>query len=128
MFDPVDSGVCGSEPGESENDILSAITHDIEEMFLGNPFDVCVEDISVVDHIHFVSSLVYIANSNGGGEFFHGEAVFSEKLPVNARDISTGVYQCGGVDDFEGVRGGDQLYRNTHRFDQSGYKYRSAHY
>ena len=63
-----------------------------------------------------------------GGEFLHGEVVFPDKLPVNAGDISTGVYQRGEVNDFEGVRGGDQLYRNMHIFVRNGYKYRGTHY
>ena len=73
-------------------------------MFLGDPFDVGVEGASVADCTSFVRSLIYIANSDGGGEFFSRESVFSDKLPVDTRDVSTGVYQCEGVDDFEGVR------------------------
>ena len=42
--------------------------------------------------------------------------MFPDKLPVNARDISTGVYQCRRVDDFEGMQGSDQLNGDTHRF------------
>ena len=104
------------EPGEPKDDIFSSIANDVEEMFLDDPFDVGVEGAGVADCTGFVRSLVDIANSDGGGEFFGGESVFSDKLPVNARDVSTGVYQCGGVDDFEGVRRGDQLNRDTHRF------------
>ena len=88
-------------------------------MFLGNPFDVGVEGASIVDCTSFVHSLVDIADGDGGGEFFSGEGVFPDKLPVNTRDVSTGVNQCGGVDDFEGVRRSDQLYGDMHRFVRS---------
>ena len=128
LSDPVDGGVRCAEPGESEDDVFASTAHDIEEMFLGYPFDVGVEGASVADCTSFVRSLIYVTNGNGGGEFFGGEMMFPDKLPVNARDVSTGVYQCRGVDDFEGVRGGDQLYRDTYRFVRSGYKYRGARY
>ena len=48
LFDPIDGGVCDVEPGESEDDVFSAATHDIEEMFLSNLFDVHVESASTV--------------------------------------------------------------------------------
>ena len=88
----------------------------IEEVFLGDPFNVHVQGASVMDCTSFVCSLVNIVNSDGGSEFFCGETVFSDKLPVDARDVSTRVYQCRGVNNFEGVQEDDQLYRNTHRF------------
>ena len=116
---PVNGGVHGAKPRESEDDILSSTSHDIEKVFWGNPFDVGIEGAGVADCTGFVCSLVDVANSDRGGEFFCGEAMFSDELPVNARDVSTGVYQCRGVDDFKGVRGGDQLYGNTHRFVRS---------
>ena len=118
MFDPIDGGVCGAKPEESENDIFSSAAHDVEEMFLSYPFDIGVKGTSIMDCTCFVRSLVYIVNSDGGGKFFCEEAVFPDELPVDARDVSTGVYQCGGVDDFEGVRRGDQLNRDTYRFIQ----------
>ena len=97
-------------------------------MFLGYPFDVCVKGAGIVDSTSLVHHLVNVVNSNGRGEFLSGEVMFSDKLSVNAGGIGTRVYQCGGVDDFEGVRGGNQLYRDSHRFVQGGYKYRGAHY
>ena len=119
MFDPVNGGVRGAEPGESEDDVFSSTAHDVEEMLLSYSFDVGVEGASITDCTSFVRGLIYVTNGDGGGEFFGGEAMFSDKLPVDARDVSTGVYQCGGVDDFEGVQGGDQLNRDTHRFIRS---------
>ena len=80
------------EPGESEDDIFTSTAHDIEEMFLGDPFDVGVESASVTDCTGFVHSLVNVVNSNGGGKFLSGESVFSDKLLVDARDVSTRVY------------------------------------
>ena len=106
------------KPGESEDDVLMSAAHDVEEMFLGNPFNVGVEGAGVADCTSFVHSLINVANSDGGGKFLGGESVFSDKLPVNARDVSAGVYQRRGVDDFEGMRGGDQLNRDMHRFIQ----------
>ena len=87
-------------------------------MFLSDSFDVGVEGASVTDCTGFVHGLINIANGNGGGKFFGGESVFPDELPVYAGDVGTGVYQCRGVDDFEGVRGGNQLNRDTHRFIQ----------
>ena len=72
-------------------------------MFLGDPFDVGVEGASIADRTSFVRSLINVSNSDGGGEFLGGESVLSDKLPVNARDVGTGVYQCRRVDNFEGV-------------------------
>ena len=89
--DPIDGGVCGLEPGESEDDIFASTVHDVEEMFLGDPFNVGVEGASIADCTGLVRSLVDITNSDGGGEFFCGEAVFSDKLPVYAGDVSTRV-------------------------------------
>ena len=40
LFDSVNGGVHGAEPGESENDIFSITAYDIEEMFWGDPFNV----------------------------------------------------------------------------------------
>ena len=85
-------------------------------MFLDDPFDVGVKSASIVECTCLVHGLVYVPNGNGRGEFLGRESVFSDKLLVDARDVSTGINQCGGVDDFEGVRGGDQLNRDTHRF------------
>ena len=96
-----------------------ATSHDIEEMFLGYPFNVCVESASIADSTSLVCSLVDVVNGNGGGKFFSGEAMFSDKLSVDAGDVGTGIYQCGRVDDFKGVQEGDQLYWNMHRFVQS---------
>ena len=87
-------------------------------MFLSDPFDVGVEGASVANRTSFVYGLIDVANGNGGGELFSGEAVFSDELPVNAGDVGTRINQCRGVDDFEGVQGSDQLYGNTYRFVQ----------
>ena len=100
LSDPIDGGVHGTEPRESEDDILTSTAYDVEEMFLGNPFDVYVKGAGIVDCTSFVCGLVHIVNCNGESKLFSGEAVFSDKLPVNAGDVGTGVYQCGGVDDF----------------------------
>ena len=43
LLSPVDGGVYDMEPGESEDNVFLAAAHDVEEMFLGNPFNVCVE-------------------------------------------------------------------------------------
>ena len=116
MSGPVNNWVCSIEPRESKYNVLSATTHNIEEMFLGNLFNIHLESTSVVNGISFVRSLVYVVNSDQGGKLFHREVMFSDKLLVNVGDISTRVYQCGGVDNFQSVRGGDQLYWDMHRF------------
>ena len=116
LSDPVDGRAHGMEPGESKDDIFATTAYDVEEMFLGYSFDICIEGAGIADSTSFIHSLVDVVNSDGGGELFGGESVFSDKLPVDTRDVCTRVYQCGGVNNFEGVRGGDQLYRDTHRF------------
>ena len=80
------------EPGESEDYVFSSITHDVEEMFLGDPFNVCIESASIMDCTSLVCSLVYVSNSNRGGEFFCRKVMFSDKLPVNTGDVGTRVY------------------------------------
>ena len=80
------------EPGKSKDDIFLSTAHDIEEVFLCNPFNVRVESAGIADCTCFVHGLVNIANSNGGSKFFCGKSVFSDKLPVYAGDICTGVY------------------------------------
>ena len=116
---PVDGGVRSAEPGESEDDVFSSTAHDVEEMLFGDPFNVGIEGAGIAYCTSLVRGLIYVANGDGGGEFLSGESVFPDKLPVDARDISTGINQCGGVDDFKGMRGGDQLNRDTHRFIRS---------
>ena len=58
-----------------------------------------------MNHTGFVCSLVYILNCNGGGKFFDRESVFPDELSVDAGDIGTRVYQCGGVNNFEVCEG-----------------------
>ena len=42
LSDSVSGRVCDTEPGEFKDDVFSAAAHDIEAMFLDNPFNVCV--------------------------------------------------------------------------------------
>ena len=100
---PVDGGVCGTEPGESKNNVFTTTAHDIEEVFLDDPFDVHVKGASEMYCTSFVCCWVNIVNSDGGDEFFCGESVFSDELLVNARDVSTRVYQCNRVNGFQGM-------------------------
>ena len=88
----VNGEVCDMEPGEFKDDILLATPHVVEEIFLGDPFDVCIEDAGVTDCTSFIHGLVYISDCDGGGKFFSGELVFSDKLPVDAWDVGTRVY------------------------------------
>ena len=92
MFGPVDDGVHSSEPGESKDDILLTTAYDVEEMLLSNPFNVGIEDVSVMDCTSLVHCSVNIMNGNRGDEFFCGELIFSDELPVDAGNISTRVY------------------------------------
>ena len=80
------------EPGKSEDEVFSAAPHDIEEMFLCNPFDICVKGASIVNYTSFVCSLVHVSDCDGGSKFFGGESMFSDKLPVNARDVSARIH------------------------------------
>ena len=70
MLGPIYSGVGGVEPGESENDIFLATTHNVREMFLSNSFNVCVEGASVPDCTSFVSGLGHIVDHDGESKFF----------------------------------------------------------
>ena len=115
MFYPVNSRVHDSKLGKSEDNVLSAAVHDIEEMFLDNLFDVCVESVSIANCKGFICCLVHILDCDEGSKFFHKESVFSDELPFYTGYISTRVYQCGGVNDFECVREGDQLNGDSHR-------------
>ena len=103
LFNPVNGGVGNTEPGESENDIFLATAYDIEEVFLGDLLNVCVEGASVMNCTSLICSLVHVSDCNRGGKFLSGELVFSDKLPVNAGDVSTRVYQCQGVNNFQSV-------------------------
>ena len=84
--------VCGAEPGESQNNVFSSTFHYVEEVLLGDSFDVGIEDAGVVDCTSFVCSLVHVLDCNRGGKFFSGESMFSNELLVNVRDVSTRVY------------------------------------
>ena len=92
MFCPVNGRVGGSEPGESKDNIFSTTAHDVEEVFLGNPFNVGIEGRDIPDDTGLVCCLVYVVNCNEGDKFFSGESMFSDKLPVNAGDVCTRVY------------------------------------
>ena len=62
MSGPVDDRVYG---GESEDYVFLATAHDIEEVSLGNSFNVCVESAGVLDHTGCVHGLVYITDCDG---------------------------------------------------------------
>ena len=49
-------------------------------------------------------------------KFYGGEGVFSDKLPVNARDVCATINQGTSVDDYQCVREGDELQRDSHCF------------
>ena len=119
LLGPVDGRICDVEPGKSKDHIFSSTAHNVEEMFLDDPFNVGIEDTGIVNYTHLICSLVNVMDSNRGGEFLSGELVFSDKLPVYTRDVCTEIYQYRRVNDFEGVRGGDQLNRDMHRFIRS---------
>ena len=53
--------------------------------------------------------------------------MFSDKLPVNARDVCTTINQGMSVNDFQRVRGGDELQRDSHCSWSARYYYRSTH-
>ena len=92
LFDPIYSGVHGMEPRESEDDIFSSTAHDVEKMFLSDPFDICIKGASVAGCTSLICSLVHVVNGDRRGEFNGEKVVFPDKLPVNARDIYTRVY------------------------------------
>ena len=92
MPDPVNGGAHNVEPKESEDDVFSATLHDVEEMFLGNPFNVHVEGAGIADCTSLVHGLVHISDHYRRSKFLGGESIFSDKFPVDTGDISTRVY------------------------------------
>ena len=85
---------------KSEDDVFLATTHDVEEMFLGDPFDVHVQGTGIADGTCFVHGLIDILNNDKGCKFLSGELVFPDELPIYAGDVCIRVYQCREVDDF----------------------------
>ena len=59
----------------------------MEEVFLSNPFDVGEESTGETNFSFFVRGLVYISDFDGNVKFCGGKGVFSDKLPVDARDV-----------------------------------------
>ena len=57
-------------------------------MFLCNAFNVGKEDAGEADFPIFVGGLVNVLYFNGDIKFRGGEGVFSDKLPVDAGDVS----------------------------------------
>ena len=74
----VDSGVGDMEPEKSEDDVFLATTHDVEEIFLGDPFDVHVQGTGIVDGTCFIHGLIDILNNDKGCKFLSGELVFPD--------------------------------------------------
>ena len=72
----------------------------MEEVFLGDPFDVGKEGTGKTDFSAFVRGLVYVSDFDGNVKLCGGKGVFSDKLPVNARDVCTTVDQGTSVDNF----------------------------
>ena len=60
LSDSINGGICGMEPRESKDNVLVATAHDIEEMFLGDLFDVHVKSTSEADCTSFVHGLVNV--------------------------------------------------------------------
>ena len=79
---------------------ITATAHDVEEMFLGNSFNVCAQSADIANGTGFIQSLVNISDSDEGFKLFCRKLVFPEKLPVNAGDVSIRVYQHRRVNDF----------------------------
>ena len=65
----------------------------MEEVFLCNIFYVGKEGASEADFPIFVWGLVDVLYFDGDIEFHGGEQVFSDKLPVDARDVYATVKQ-----------------------------------
>ena len=86
---PIDGWVHDAELGESKDNVFLFTTHDVEEMFLGDPLDVGVEGTGIANHTSFVCCLVHIVDCNGGSKFHSRELILSDELPVNAGDVGT---------------------------------------
>ena len=109
MARPVNCGVGGLKPGQPKDNIFSATRHDMEEIFLCNAFYVGKEDASEVDFPIFVGGLVNVLYFDRDIEFHGGKKVFSDKLPIDARDVCATVDQGASVDNFQHVRMCDGL-------------------
>ena len=73
---PVDRGIGGSQPGESEDDVSSSAGHNIESDFLEYSLDIGIQGTSMGDVPILVIRVVSIAGADGGGEFLGGETMF----------------------------------------------------
>ena len=97
------------EPGESKDNIFPATRHDVEEMFLYDAFYVGKEGAGEADFPVFVQDLINVLYFNGDIKFCGRKGVFSDKLPVDARDVCATVNQGMSVDNFQHVERGDEL-------------------
>ena len=71
-----------------------------------------------------IRGMVGVQGLEGFGDFLKRKSVFSDEVPVNAGDICTAVNEGTGVDDFESMRGHDQLNGDLHCLGYRRYKYR----
>ena len=72
----------------------------MEEVFLGDPFNVGEEGTGEMNFSTFVQGLVYVSDFDGNVKLCGGKGVFSDQLPVDARDVCTTVDQGTSVNDF----------------------------
>ena len=106
---PINGGIGVLEPGESEDNIFSPTRHDVEEIFLCNAFYVGKEGTNEVNFSFFVWGLIVISYFDGDIKFHGGKGVFSDKLPVNAKDVYATVNQGMSVNNFQHVGRSDEL-------------------
>ena len=106
---PINDEVGGLELGESKDNIFPATRHDMEEVFLCDAFYVDKEGAGEVDFPIFVWGLVDVSYFDGDIKFCGGKGVFSNKLPVNARDVCATINQGMSVDNFQCVERDDEL-------------------
>ena len=87
----------------------------MELNFLDDSFDGEEKGAGEADGSGLVVRLIDVSDRNGVLETGGGDLVLSHKVPVDAGDVCTAVNKGTGVNGFQGVHGGDQLYWDSHR-------------
>jgi hypothetical protein len=103
-FFPINDGISGAKPGESEDDIFVSTVHDMEDGFLGNSFNVNEECHGIKNVAFLIGGLVDIFDFDGYRKAISGQLVLSNKGPVDTGDFCSIVNKSRGFNGFKSVR------------------------
>ena len=108
---PINDWVYSFKPGMSKDCIFFSSIDDIEMDLLGNASKLDIDDCLIsTDNI---GGLVCISDGEGMFQWFSGDVVLSHESPVYAVDLSSGVYDCSGVNVFHSEWGDDEFHFNV---------------